>query len=232
MKRKTRIMIADDHKIMREGLRTMFTGNDTMEVVAEAETGRQAVEMALSHNPDIVTMDIGFPDINGVVATREILAQKPDINIIALSMHADRHYVVEIMRAGAKAFLLKDCAFSELMAAVTAAIEGRRYLSQAVTGIVVEDVLCGNYPGTASALANLTDREITVLKMMTHGATAKEIGEQLNVASTTIATHQQRLRKKLGISNIVELTKLAIREGLIPLDSKVSSPSAHSPKSN
>ena len=101
MKRKTRIMIADDHKIMREGLRAMITGNDSLEVVAEAENGRQAVEMALLHNPDVVTMDIGFPDINGVMATREILSQKPDINIIALSMHADRHYVVEIMRAGA-----------------------------------------------------------------------------------------------------------------------------------
>lgn len=232
MKRKTRIMIADDHKIMREGLRAMITGNDSLEVVAEAENGRQAVEMALLHNPDVVTMDIGFPDINGVVATREILSQKPDINIIALSMHADRHYVVEIMRAGAKAFLLKDCAFSELMAAINAASEGRRYLSQAVTGIVVEDVLCGNYPGTASALARLTDREIAVLKLMAEGATAKEIGKRLTVESTTIATHQQRLRKKLGISNIVELTKLAIREGLIPLDSKVNSPSSNSQKFN
>jgi two-component system response regulator NreC len=224
VRRKTRIMIADDHRIMREGLRAMITGNDTMEVVAEAESGRQAIEMALLHNPDIVTMDIGFPDINGVVATREILSQKPDINVIALSMHADRHYVVEIMRAGAKAFLLKDCAFSELMAAVKASLEGRRFLSQAVTGIVVEDVLCGNYPGTASALARLTDREIAVLKMMAEGAVAKEIGKRLNVASTTIATYQQRLRKKLGISNIVELTKLAIREGLIPLDSRLGSP--------
>lgn len=232
MKQKTRIMIADDHKIMREGLRVMLTGNDTMEVVAEAETGRQAVTMALQHNPDIVTMDIGFPDINGVIAIREILSQNPDINIIVLSMHADPHYVVESMRAGAKAFLLKDCAFSELMAAINAAAKGRRYLSQAVTGIVVENVLCGNYPGTASALARLTDREISVLKLMTEGATVKDMAECLNVASTTIATHQQRLRKKLGVSNIVELTKLAIREGLIPLDSGVSSSSMNSPKFN
>lgn len=226
MKQKTRIMITDDHKIMREGLRAMFAGNDAMEVVAEAQTGREAVELALLHNPDIITMDIGLPDINGITATREILSQRPDIIVIALSMHADRHYVVEIIRAGAKAFLLKDCAFSELMVAVRATLEGRRYLSQAVTGIVVDDVLCGDYPGTASTLSRLTDREIAVLKMMVEGSTAKEIGERMNVAGTTIATHQQRLRKKLGISNIVELTKLAIREGLIPLDSGVTSPSS------
>lgn len=205
----------------------MFAGSDSMEVVAEARTGREAVELALLHDPDIITMDIGFPDISGIAATREILSKKPGIGIICLSMHSDRHYVVELMRAGAKAFLLKDCAFSELMAALAAAREGRRYLSQAVTGIVVEDVLCGDYPGTASALARLSDREITVLKMMTQGTKAKEIGEFLNVAATTIATHQQRLRKKLGISNIAELTRLAIREGLIPLDSRGGAASSH-----
>lgn len=224
MKTRTRVLIADDHKIMREGLRTMFEGDGSLEVVAEAETGKQAIEMARMHKPDVVTMDIGFPDINGVAAAREILTHNPGTKVIALSMHADRHYVVEIMRAGAKAFLLKDCAFTELMAAVRAVLAGKCYLSQEATGIVVEDVFLGNYPGTASALSRLTDREITVLKMMVEGATAKEIGDRLGVAGTTIATHQQRLRRKLGISNIVDLTKLAIREGLIPLDPRVGSP--------
>lgn len=224
MKTKARVLIADDHKIMREGLRTMFEGSGSVEVVAEAETGRQAIEMARMHKPDVVTMDIGFPDINGVAAAREILAHKPDTKVIALSMHADRHYVVEIMRAGARAFLLKECAFSELMAAVSTVLTGKCYLSQAVTDIVVEDVFRGDYPGTASALSRLTDREIDVLKMMVEGLTAKEIGDRLGVAGTTIATHQQRLRRKLGISNIVDLTKLAIREGLIPLDPRVGSP--------
>jgi two-component system response regulator NreC len=224
MKTRAQVLIADDHKIMREGLRTMFESDGSVEVVAEAETGRQAVEMAILHNPDLVTMDIGFPDINGVVVAREILNAKPDIKVIALSMHADRHYVVEIMKAGAKAFLLKDCAFHELMAAVKTVLSGKCYLSQAVTDIVVEDVFRGDYPGTASALSRLTDREVAVLKMMVEGATAKEIGDRLGVAGTTIATHQQRLRRKLGISNIVDLTKLAIREGLIPLDPRVGSP--------
>ena len=232
MKKKVRIVIADDHKIVRQGLRSMITEDGTMEVVAEAQTGREAIDLADLHKPDIITMDIGFPDINGVAATKEILSAQPGIKVIALSMHSDRHYVVEIMRAGAKAFLLKDCAFSELMLAIDAALEGRRYLSQAVTGIVVEDVLCGDYPGTASPLSRLSDREIAVLKHMAEGASAKEIGKRLNVASTTVATHQQRLRRKLGISNIVELTKLAIREGLIPLDSKVGAPSLRLAKYN
>jgi len=230
MSKKVRIIIADDHKIVRQGLHMMFAEDETMEVVGEAETGRQAIDLAHLHKPDVMTMDIGFPDMNGVAVTREIMALNPAIKVIALSMHADRYYVVEAIRAGAKAFLLKDCAFNELMAAIKAVIGGHRYLCQAVTGIVVDDVICGDNTGNANSLSKLTDREIVVLRKMTEGATAKEIGASLNVASTTIATHQQRLKRKLGISNIVELTKLAIREGLTPLDSKVSLPSSHTPK--
>ena len=227
MNRRIRVVIADDHKILREGLRAMIVEDGTMEVVGEAKTGAEAVELARTHEPDVITMDIRLPDMTGVAATKEILSKHPNIKVIALSMHADRHYVVEIMRVGAKGFLLKDCAFSELLAAVDSVMAGRRYLSQEVSGGVVEGMISGDEPGSPSVLARLSDREISVLKMMTEGtgASAKEIGGVLEVASSTIATHQQRLRKKLGVHTVVELTKLAIREGLIPLDSNVCAPS-------
>lgn len=229
MNRNISIVIADDHKIVREGLRMMLAKDGTMDVVGEAETGRRAIELAQLHKPDVMTMDIGFPDMNGVTVTREILAHNPAIKIIALSMHADRYYVVEIIKAGAKAFLLKDCAFSELTAAIKSVIKGHCYLCQAGTGIVVDDIIGGEKTGNTTTLSKLTERELLVLKRMTEGASAKEIGESLKVAHTTIATYQQRLKRKLGIFHIVELTKLAIREGLTPLDSKVSAPALHSP---
>ena len=209
-----RLIVADDHRIMREGLRALVERLPGMEVVGETADGRAAVAMAKDLSPEVVVMDIGLPDLNGIEATRQITSQNPGIRVIALSMHSDCRYVAEMLRAGASAYLIKDSAFEELARAIRAVTTGKTYLSPAVAGAVVKDYL-GRRPGVKPVLASLlTPREREVLQLVAEGKSTKEVAERLQISPKTADTHRQQIMKKLELRSVAELTKWAIREGL------------------
>ncbi|NLO75044.1 MAG: response regulator transcription factor [candidate division WS1 bacterium] len=215
---KTRIILADDHKIMREGLRSLLAREPEMEVVAEAGNGRDCVDLARKLEPDLVVMDIGMPDLNGIEATRQIRADHPEVKVLALSMHSDRRFASAMLAAGASGYLLKDSAFEELSQAIQAVLEGQTYLSPAIAGLVVEDYVqrLGEEPSPFSVLR---PREREVLQAMAEGKSTREIAEALHISVKTVETHRQNIMNALGLRSVAELTKYAIREGLTSLDS-------------
>ena len=209
-----RILLADDHKIMREGLRSLLEKKPDIEVVAEAEDGRKAVQLARRLRPDVVVMDVSMPDMNGVEAARRIIAELSGIKVVALSVHSDSRFVAEMLSAGASGYLLKDCAFEELENAIRAAVVGRTYLSSGVADTVVEDYVRHLRKTGSSAFSILTAREREVLQLLAEGKNAKQIAFSLGLSIKTVETHRRQLMDKLNVHSIAELTKYAIREGL------------------
>ncbi len=208
------IIVADDHKIMREGLCSLLAKQPHIEVVAEAENGRKAVQLALEKQPAIVIMDISMPDLNGIEATRQIVAELPETKIIALSMHSDKRFVVEMFQAGASGFLLKDCAYQELALAINIVAANQTYLSPEIAGVMIEDYVT-RFPSPSSSPSSiLTGREREVLQLIAEGWPTKKIAAHLYVSVKTVETHRRQLMKKLDIFSIADLTKYAIREGL------------------
>jgi len=212
------IVLADDHKIVRDGLRALIEQQPDMKVVAEAEEGWTTLEKARKFSPDVVIMDIGMPDLNGIDATRQILSEMPDVKVIALSMHSDRGFVADMLRAGALGYLLKDCAFEELTCAIHTVIESRIYLSPEITDVVVEDYVYHLSKADLSGSSVLTPREREVLQLMSEGKTTSQIASRLNVSTKTIDTHRQQIMERLNLHSIAELTKYAIRAGLTFLE--------------
>ena len=214
-----RILLADDHRIMREGLRSLLEKQPDTEVIAEAENGRTTVQMSRRFKPDVVLMDIIMPDLNGIDATRQILAELPDIKVIALSMHSDKKFVVEMLGAGASGYLLKDTAFEELGKALHTVVNNRTYLSPKIAGLMAEDY--SPIIATKDSLVSpvLTNREREVIQLIAEGKTTKQIASLLNVSVKTVETHRKKIMDKLGTNSVAELTKYAIREGLTSLDS-------------
>jgi DNA-binding NarL/FixJ family response regulator len=214
---KLRILLADDHKIVRDGLRNLLEKDPEIVVVGEAEDGREALQLARKLSPDVVVMDIAMPDLNGIEATRQILAEIPKIKIVALSMHSDKRYVSEMLKAGAAGYLLKDCAFEELSTAIRTIARGKIYLSPGIAGVVLADYIRTGSAADGSAFSLLSDREREVLQLMAEGRTTKEVAAQLHVSVKTIETHRTHIMAKLDIHSIAALTKYAIREGLTSL---------------
>jgi len=213
-----RILIADDHSIVRDGLKALVEKEPGLEVVAEATNGLEAIGLVEKLAPDIVIMDVAMPDLNGIEATRQLTSKDSTIKIIALSMHSDRRFVIEMLRAGAMGFMLKDSAFEELVEAIKSVYRGRAFLSSSIVDVVVTDYV-RNLAGTDSpAYTQLSDRERQVLKLLAEGKTIKEIAYILEVSAKTVETHRLNIRDKLGISSLAELTKFAIREGITTLD--------------
>ncbi len=212
------ILLADDHKIVRDGLRALIEKQTGMEVVAEAETGLDAVRITRKLQPNVVIMDIGMPEMNGVEATREIKGSMSEVKIIALSMHSDRRFVLQMLKAGASGYLLKDSAFEELAVAIRTVSGGKPYLSPRVTDVVINEYLQNLPSGEASAFTVLSPREREVLQLMAEGKSTKEIAGSLNLSVKTIESHRQQIMEKLEIHSVAELTKYAIREGLTSLD--------------
>ncbi|MFH1003158.1 MAG: response regulator transcription factor [Chloroflexota bacterium] len=213
-----RIIIADDHKIVRDGLRALLSGQDDMEVIAEAAEGREAVRLVRELSPDLVIMDITMPDLNGIEATRQISHHAPETRVLALSMHSDRRLVLEVLRAGASGYLLKDCAFDELAYAISAVLDNQKYLSPGIASIVIEDYVRQQAASPAAIGPLLTPREREVIQLLAEGKDTKEIASRLQVSTKTVETHRARLMSKLKIHSIAELTKYAIREGLSTLE--------------
>lgn len=214
-----KIILADDHQITRQGLRSLLEKNDDMEVIAEADNGRIAVDLANAKKPDVVIMDVSMPDLNGVEASRQIIQQNPDIKIIALSMHSDTLFVSEMLKSGACGYLLKDCAFEELEQAIRTVIEGKAYLSPAISGVVVEDYLHRLGRSEVSTSGILTDREREVLQLLAEGQSTKQIALKLHISAKTVETHRRQIMNKLDMHTVAELTKYAIRKGLTTLES-------------
>jgi DNA-binding NarL/FixJ family response regulator len=214
---KIRIVVADDHKIMREGLKALIEKQPDMEVAAEAQDGLTTTKLARKLLPHIIIMDIGMPEMNGIDATREIVAENKDVKIIALSMHSDRRFVLEMLKAGASGYLLKDSAFEELVTAVHTVITGQSYLSPRITDIVVKEYLYNLPRNDSTAFTILTQREREVLQLLAEGKSTKQIASTLNLSVKTVETHRQQIMEKLQIHSVAELTKYAIREGITSL---------------
>jgi len=213
-----RIVLADDHKIIRDGLKALLEKEREMEIVAEAENGRQALQLVRKHNPDIVIMDISMPDLNGIDATRQITSEQPSVKVIALSMHSQRQFVDGMLRAGVSAYLLKDTAFEELVKAVRIVLSGKKYLSPDVTDIVFQDYRQPPVFDAAEQTAELTQREREVLQLIAEGRATKEIASRLHISVKTVETHRKHIMEKLDLHTVAELTKYAIREGITSLE--------------
>lgn len=206
-----RILLADDHAMVRQGFRMILSAQPDMEIIGEAGNGKEAVEMTAKLLPDVIVMDVAMPELNGIEATRKIIAALPRSRILALSMHKDSVYVREILRAGARGYLLKDSIDSDLLAAVRAVAKGEGYLSPAVSDAVLTD-----YRKHVSApLDLLTSREREVLQMIAVGKTNKDIANELKLSVYTVDAHRGRIMEKLNLHSTGELVRFAVRNGLI-----------------
>ncbi|HKK50196.1 MAG TPA: response regulator transcription factor [Myxococcota bacterium] len=213
-----RILLVDDHDLMRDGLRAILEKERDYEIVGEAAGGREAVRLVAEVEPDIVIMDVAMKDLNGIEATRQIRADHHGVAIIALSSHSDPRYVTAILRAGASAYVLKSNAYSQLKKAVQSVRVGRTFLCEEVSSVVIDAV---RHPQaeSASAYERLGAREREVLQLLAEGLTSSEIAKQLHIATSTVETHRRNLMRKLDLHGIAELTKYAIREGLTGIES-------------
>jgi DNA-binding NarL/FixJ family response regulator len=215
MTTKIRVLIADDHQIVRDGLRSLLEKEPDMEVIAAVEDGRTTVRLVEELQPDVVIMDISMPGLNGIEATRKITHDFPNIKIIALSMHDDGRFVTNMLKAGASGYLLKDCAFKELTKAIHVVVRtGKSYLSPDITDVVVSSYVTGT-PGSEPLLYTaLTPREREVLQLVVEGKTSSQIAAILYVSVKTVETHRTQLMRKLKINNLADLVKYAIKEGI------------------
>lgn len=213
-----RILLADDHRIFRDGMRPLFGAQPDFELVAEAEDGERALALALELRPDIAVLDISMPGRSGLDVARSLAESAPDVRVIFLSMHSDRRYVLEALRIGARGFLLKDAGFAELLVAIRAVHDGHTYLGDAVSEQVIHDYVTLSQAEEHSALAPLSPREREVLTLLAEGLAIKQVADRLTLSVKTIETHRKAIMDKLEIRSIAELTKVAIREGLTALE--------------
>lgn len=212
-----RVVLADDHRIIREGIRNLLDREPDIDVIGEASDGREVILKNQELQPDVLIMDITMPNLNGIDATRKIIKQNPETRIIALSMHSDHHFVAEMLQAGATAYLLKDCVYDELVQAIKLVCMGKTYLSPEVASLLVKDYRSQSQQATGTKSETLTPREREVLQLMAEGHSTKNIAEKLYLSAKTIEAHRAQIMRKLNIHNVAELTKYAIREGLTSL---------------
>jgi two-component system, NarL family, response regulator NreC len=211
-----RILIADDHRIMREGLRALLEKQDSFEVIAEAGDGRTAVRLAREHSPDIVIMDVSMPELNGIEATRMIIAENPRTKVMTLSMLSNKNFAIEMFNSGSSAYILKDCASEELVYAIHEVLKGQIYLSPVIATFFMKEFLQkSNKETLPSAFSILTNREREVLQLIAEGKPVKEIAAILQVSPKTVETQRQNIFNKLNLNSVAGLTRYAIREGLI-----------------
>jgi DNA-binding NarL/FixJ family response regulator len=215
----TRILLADDHAIIRQGLCSLLEKQPDIEVVGAVEDGQKAIELVRELKPDIVIMDISMPNLNGIDATRKIIGELGNVKVIALSIHSSRRFVMEMLKAGASGYILKECLFNELLEAIQTVRKGEIYLSHRITGVVVDDYvkrLSGEYQAEAP---DLSPREREVLQLLAEGKSTKQIALHLHVSAKTVESNRRNIMDNLDIHSVAELTKYAVREGLTPLES-------------
>ena len=214
--KKVRILLADDHTVMRAGLRALLERQPNLEVVGEAEDGRQSVQLASSHVPDVVVMDIAMPNLNGVEATRRMVSKQPTISVVILSMYSDESYVMRALEAGARAYLLKDSAVTDLIRAIEAVSQGKSFFSPRISRILAEEYVHAlKQKGVADSYELLTSREREILQLLAEGKTNKEVATSLNISVYTAETHRGNILQKLNLHSSAELVLYAVRKGII-----------------
>jgi two-component system, NarL family, response regulator NreC len=212
------ILLADDHQIIRDGLRALLEKEPGMKVIAEATNSHSAIELAEKLRPDIAIMDLTMPDLNGIEAARRICASDKKTRVMILSMHSDRRFIAEALKAGSSAYLLKDCAFEELIVAIRMVMKDQIYLSPQIAKVVLKDYMKGLQFENLSVFNLLSGRERQVLQMIAEGKTSKEIAADLKISLKTVETFRRRIMEKLDLDNLADLVKYAIREGLTSLE--------------
>lgn len=214
--KKLRILLADDHVVMRKGLRALLERQSNLEVVGESENGRETIDLAASLVPDVVVMDVGMPVLNGIEATKTIVTQNPQISVVILSMHVDESYVMRALKAGARGYLLKDSAPGDLMGAIQAVSQNKSFFSPKVSHILAEDyVRVLKQKGAVDSYDLLTTREREILQLIAEGSSNKEIAAALNISLYTVETHRSHILEKLNLHNPAELILYAVRKGII-----------------
>lgn len=211
-----RVLVADDHTIIRSGLRMLLEREPGFEVVAEASDGRQAVELAESLKPDVAVLDIGMPNLNGIEATRQIVQKLPRTRVVVLSMHSDESYVLKALKSGARGYLLKDSAESDILNSIRAVNDGKAYFSPEISRMLVEDYMRQmQQRGVEDSYELLTAREREILQMLAEGRSNKEISSALNLSPYTVETHRGNILQKLNLHSLPELILYAVRKGVI-----------------
>jgi two-component system, NarL family, response regulator NreC len=213
---KLRILLADDHVVMRSGLRALLERQPNLEVIGECENGRETIELANSLRPDVVVMDVGMPVLNGIEATKAIVSKQPATAVVILSMHADESYVMRALKAGARGYLLKDSAAADLIGAIQAISRGKSFFSPKVSRILAEDYIrVLKQKGAVDSYDLLTDREREILQLLAEGKCNKEVATSLNISPYTVETHRGHILQKLNLHNAAELVLYAVRKGII-----------------
>ncbi|HLG56410.1 MAG TPA: response regulator transcription factor [Vicinamibacterales bacterium] len=211
-----RVLLGDDHTVLRQGLRKILEDRRDWHVVAEAANGRDAVREAMALNPDVAVLDIGMPLLNGIEATRQLARRAPSVRVVILSMHSDQAYVTQAVQAGARGYVLKESAASELIEAIGAVAAGKTFFSPPVAEVVFDDYVRGlTDRGITDRFDSLSEREREVLQLVAEGRSSKEIAEILSISPTTVETHRTHLLQKLGLRNTVEVVRYATRRGII-----------------
>jgi two-component system response regulator NreC len=213
-----RILIADDHGVVREGLKVLIENQPDMEVVGEAEDGLMVTKLAKELSPDIIIMDISMPNLNGIEATRLILAENPQTRVIALSVHLDKHFVTQMLKAGASGYVLKSCLFDEVLRALLTVNRDEHYLSPKITDVVLDDYIQYMAAYNKSADDHLTARERQIVQMLAEGKSTKQVASRLHISPKTADANRRQIMNKLGVSSLAELIKYAIRKGLTSIE--------------
>lgn len=214
--KKLRILLADDHVVMRTGLRALLERQPNLEVVGEGENGREAIELVASLKPDVVVMDVGMPVLNGIEATKAIVTQHPTTAVVILSMYVDESYIMRALKAGARGYLLKDSAPADLIGAIQAVSQNKSFFSPKVSRILAEDyVRVLKQKGAVDSYDLLTSREREILQLIAEGKANKEVAAALNISPYTVETHRSHILEKLNLHNPAELILYAVRKGLI-----------------
>lgn len=208
-----KIILADDHTMLRHGLSRSLELEEDIDIVGQATNGHSTVELVKELLPDVVVMDIGMPDLNGIEATRRITKDYPKVKVVGLSMYSSDKYVREMFRAGASGYLLKNCTFEELIEAIRNVAKGKTYISPSISDMVVKEY-ASKPTDDKSVFSVLTQREREVLQLFAEGRTTKQVGRSLHISPKTVEAHRLRIMDKLDIDNIAQLTKYAIQEGL------------------
>ncbi|MFA5419292.1 MAG: response regulator transcription factor [Bacteroidales bacterium] len=211
-----KILIADDHQLFREGLITLLSESQDIEILAQTEDGKQTIDKAKKLNPDIIIMDIGMPLINGIEATGILRVEAPGIKVIALTMHAEKHFIKGMLEAGAYGYLFKNCAYDELIEAIHTVYSGKKYLSNDITEVIIHDYI-GVEKVTHSDETQLSEREREILKLIAEGKSSREISDTLFISVKTVGTHKQHILEKLKLNSTADLVKYAIKKGVISL---------------
>lgn len=211
-----KILIADDHQLFREGLINLLSSTADIEIIAQAENGKQTIDKARRLNPDIIIMDISMPIINGIEATGILQTEAPKIKVIALTMHSEKHFIKGMLEAGASGYLFKNCTYDELIDAIKTVYAGKKYLSDEITEFIIHDYI-GKVKDIQPGDPHLSEREQEILKLFAEGKTSREISEQLFISVKTVGTHKQHILEKLNLNSTTDMVKYAIKKGIISL---------------